>query len=115
MEFIDEAALRQQAFDACSQLPPLPKTAQELLLDPSDPNSDADDESEASGVLGDGDSVAYLSEGDLCLTGRGRRVKELYQQGMEEENGMEIGDGKEGTTIAGMVRMGRGEQGSLEL
>ena len=71
MEFIDQAALRMQALEAYQHLPPLPKTAQELLLDPSDPNTDADDESEASGILGDGGSIADLSEVDLCLTGRG--------------------------------------------
>ena len=38
------------------------------------PNTDADDESEASGVLVDWDNRAHLSEGDLCLTGRGKRV-----------------------------------------
>ena len=71
MQYIDEAACRMQGLEAFQHLPPLPKTAQELLSYPTDPDSDADDESEASGVQGDGDNRANYSEGDLCLTGRG--------------------------------------------
>ena len=74
MDFIDQAALRLQDLETFPHLPPLPKTAKELLIDPSDPKTDADDVSEASGVLGDGDNMAHLSERDLCVTGRGKGV-----------------------------------------
>ena len=53
-----------QALDTFSHLPILPKTAQKNLLDPSDPNTDADDESEARGVLGERDIIVHLWRGN---------------------------------------------------
>ena len=72
MEYIDHAVLRVQALQAFLHLPPLPKRVQELLVDPAHPNSDGNDESEASVVLVVGDIMVHPLAADLCLMGRGR-------------------------------------------
>ena len=72
-QVLDQTALRLQAQATLARLPSLPKTAQELLLDPSDTNRDTSSESESSGVLEKGDNVVHHTVGDLCLTDRARR------------------------------------------
>ena len=84
MEFIDNAALSVLAPIMLSPLLPSPKTPHERLLDPSDSNTDADDESEASSVLGEGDTKGRPIARDHCLTGRPRRVN---QEGNERSGG----------------------------
>ena len=74
IQFRDQTALSLQPKATVSRLPPLPKTAQELLLDPADPNSDTNNESESSGVLENGDNRLHHMVGELCLTGRARKL-----------------------------------------
>ena len=114
MNFIDQAALRLQVL-AFPHLPPLPKTAQELLIDPADPNPDADDESEASGVLGDGDCIAHLSEGDLCLTGRGAPRQGAVPSGNGGGKGYGNSGGQGGDRNNMYGRSWEGRNSALEL
>ena len=74
-----------------SHLLPLPKTAHELLLDPSDTNPDTSSESESSGVQGHGGTVRHRLAGDLFVTGRAKRSN----QGRNGDYGG-LGRGSEG-------------------
>ena len=84
---------------------PLPKTANELLLDPIDASTTSESEEESSGAVGEGDTIVHYIAGDLCLTGRGDGTKRQNRgvnggnrywgrEGGREGNGssVEIGD-----------------------
>ena len=71
MHYIDAAALRAGAHAALPCFPPLPKTANELVLDPVDATTTSESEGEFTGVVGEGGTIVHYIAGDLCLTGRG--------------------------------------------
>ena len=59
----------------------LPKTANELLLDPVDATTTSESEGESTGVVGEGDTIVHYIAGDLCLTGRGEGAKRQNRGG----------------------------------
>ena len=80
MQYIDAAALRMQARAALPCLPPLRKTAKELLLDPLDATTTGGSE-EYSGGVGEGDTIVHYIAGDLCLTGPADGIKRQNRGG----------------------------------
>ena len=108
MEYIDQAALRMQTLETLSHLPPLPKTANELLMDPSDLNTDTGIESGRAAFWGEGGTVVHPIARGLWLTGRGKRAN---QGGPKRVGAIGIGEGEEETQ---MMPMGGTWKGGIE-